>query len=358
MTTRLHNFSAGPGVLPLSVLEEVKAEIPVFDDAGASIMEISHRSAQYTRVTESAVDRLRRLLSLGDDWHVLFLQGGASMQFYQVPLNFLPKDGKAAYVNTGVWSTKAIEQATALGNVSVIASSKDTGFDRIPDVATWESADGHTYTHITTNNTIYGTQFHADPSVGNPIVADVSSDFLSRPMNLDEYSLLYAGAQKNLGPAGVTVVLVRDAFLQTRNSGLPKILDYGTHAGTLYNTPPVFAVYVVEKVLGWIESKGGLQAMAARNEEKAALIYDRIDATDFYRGAAQRASRSLMNITFRLATEELESKFIADAKSEGLVALKGHRSVGGIRASVYNACPMDSARALAQFMAEFERKNG
>jgi phosphoserine aminotransferase len=358
MTNRLHNFSAGPGVLPLSVLEEVKADLPIFSDAGASVMEISHRSAQYTRVTESAVERFRRLLGLTDDWHVLFLQGGASMQFYQVPLNVLPEGGSAAYVNTGVWATKAIEQATSLGTVHVVASSKDTSFDRIPDSASWESTSGHAYTHITTNNTIYGTQFQDDPTAESPVVADASSDFVSRPMNLSGYSLIYAGAQKNLGPAGVTVAFVRDAFLKARNQGVPKILDYATHAATLYNTPPVFAVYVVEKVLAWIESEGGLSAMAVRNREKAGLIYDRIDASNFYRGTSQRESRSLMNITFRLNTEELESRFIAEAKSQGLVSLKGHRSAGGIRASVYNACPMDSARALAQFMGEFERKNG
>jgi len=358
MSERLHNFAAGPGTLPLSVLEEVKAELLVYRDAGASIMEISHRSGQYSAIAESARARLRRLLRVGDDWHILFLQGGASMQFYQVPLNFLHDGNTAAYVNTGAWSVKAIEQAEALGTARVAASSEATNFDRIPDVESWERFDGTDFVHITTNNTIYGTQFRHDPQLESPLIADVSSDFLSRPMALDRYDLVYAGAQKNLGPAGVTVVMIKNEFLGTRKTNLPAMLDYGVHASKLYNTPPVFAVYIVEKVLAWIESIGDLHAMAKRNREKADLIYNRIDASDFYSGHAQADSRSLMNITFRLDNEDLEDRFAADAKKEGLLSLKGHRSVGGIRASLYNACSIESAAALADFMSEFERTNG
>ena len=358
MSARLHNFSAGPGVLPLSVLEAVKNELPVYRDTGASIMEISHRSAAYTAVAESAVTRLRRLLGLSEDWHVLFLQGGASLQFYQLPLNFLRAGGSAAYINTGEWSQKAIEQAAQLGNAVVAGTSEGSGFNHIPAVDSWTKVQDASYTHITTNNTIYGTQFQEDPVVGGALAADMSSDFLSRPVDVDKYSFIYAGAQKNLGPAGVTVVLVRDGFLKQRNANLPTMLDYGTHASKLYNTPPVFAVYVVEKVLAWIEEKGDLSAMAEHNRRKAAIIYDRIDASDFYRGVSVPADRSTMNITFRLASEDLEAAFVAKAKSEGLVSLKGHRSTGGIRASTYNACPMESARALGDFMAEFERTAG
>lgn len=358
MGERLHNFSAGPGVLPESVLEEVRDELLCFRDAGASIMEISHRSPQYTSVADSARALLRELLGLDSSWHILFLQGGASMQFYQVPLNFLASGRTAGYVNTGAWSKKAIAEAERIGDTRVVASSAESGFDHIPDAGSWTSIDDPAYTHITTNNTIYGTQFKADPRVDGVVVADMSSDFLSRPVTLDSYGLIYAGAQKNMGPAGVTVVLVRDEFLQTRNTGIPTMLDYGTHAAKLFNTPPVFAVYVVEKVLQWIKAGGGLEGMARLNEEKAALIYDVIDSSGFYTGVAKPEHRSLMNITFRLPTPEQEASFVERAKSEGLLALKGHRSAGGIRASTYNACPMESARALAAFMSEFERTAG
>lgn len=358
MGERLHNFSAGPGVLPESVLIEVRDELLCFRDAGASIMEISHRSPQYTSVVESARELLRELLGLDPSWHILFLQGGASMQFYQVPLNFLTPGNAAAYVNTGAWSKKAIAEAQRIGHTEVVASSADTGFDQIPERSTWKSIADPAYTHITTNNTIFGTQFASDPEVEGVVVADMSSDFLSRPVRLDDYGLIYAGAQKNLGPAGVTVVLIKDDFLQRRNADLPTMLDYGTHAAKLFNTPPVFAVYVVEKVLQWIKAGGGLDEMARRNEQKAGLIYSVIDASDFYSGVAKHGHRSLMNITFRLPAPEQETAFVDRAKAEGLVALKGHRSAGGIRASTYNACPTDSVRALAAFMTEFERTAG
>lgn len=355
---RLHNFSAGPGSLPAEVMEEVANELPVFGDLGSSIMEISHRSPAYTEINESAVARLKGLLGMSDDWHVMFLQGGASMQFYQVALNFLPEGGSADYVNTGAWSTKAIKEAKRCGSVNVAATSEDANFNYIPKQSGWNVDPNAAYLHFTSNNTIFGTQFQDEPTSDVPLVCDVSSDFLSRPISLDRYGLLYAGAQKNIGPAGATAVMIREDFLQTKNPNLPTMLDYGTHVSKLFNTPPVFAVYIIEKVLRWIETNGGLAGMVARNDEKANALYGAIDATEFYNGTAQVDSRSKMNVTFRLPSEELEARFIADAKEEGLLALKGHRSAGGVRASIYNACTIDSVHALTDFMARFEAANG
>lgn len=354
---RLHNFSAGPGTLPEEVLLEIKDELPVYKDLGSSIMEISHRSPAYTEIAESARKSLRQLLGLGEDWHILFLQGGASMQFHQVPLNFLPRGGSADYLITGNWASKALKEAKLVGSARVVATSADTSFDRIPPSDSWEVDENASYLHFTSNNTIYGTQIHWEPEVDVPLVCDASSDFLSRKIDLDRYGLIYAGAQKNLGPAGVTIVLIRDGFLQRRNQKLPTILDYGTHAEKLFNTPPVFAVYIVEKTLRWLQGIG-LEEMTRRNEFKAARLYERIDDSEFYRGTAQPGSRSKMNVTFRLRDESLEEQFIREATQEGLLALKGHRSVGGIRASIYNACSLDSVNALIAFMDEFERRHG
>ena len=355
---RLYNFSAGPGTLPEEVLLEVKRELPVYPDVGASIMEISHRSAAYTDVAASARARLQRLLGLSDDWHILFLQGGASMQFHQVPLNFLPKDGSADYLITGTWSQKAIKEARLLGEAREVASSEDRDFTYIPPPDVWDLDPEAAYLHFTSNNTIYGTQLRDEPEADVPLVCDMSSDFLSRSIDLGRYGLIYAGAQKNIGPAGVTVVLIQDEFLQRRNPDLPTMLDYGTHAAKLFNTPPVFAVYMVEKVLAWLEEHGGLDWIEKRNDAKAAKLYARLDQTDFYQGTVEEAARSKMNVCFRLPSEELEARFIAEAKGAGLLALKGHRSVGGIRASIYNACSPEAVDALIAFMDNFERQNG
>ncbi len=355
---RLYNFCAGPASLPVEVLEEVKEELPVYRDIGASMLEISHRSKPYDRVEESARGRIKHLLGLTDEWNVLFLQGGASMQFHQVPLNFLPSEGTAAYVDTGRWSTKAIKEAKLLGAVQVAASSKSSNFDRIPASDEWELNANASYVHITTNNTIYGTQFSTEPEVSAPLVADASSDFLSRPIDTEKYGLIYAGAQKNVGPAGVTIVLVRDDFLERRNRPLPTMLDYGTHARRRFNTPPVFAIYLVEKVMRWLEAQGGVEAIAERNDRKAALLYDRIDSSDFYQGHARPADRSKMNVTFRLPSEKQEELFCAEAEQAGLLSLAGHRSVGGVRASIYNACPMAAVEALVEFMEMFEQRHG
>lgn len=355
---RLHNFSAGPGALPLPVLEEVRDELPVYRETGASVMEISHRSPAYMQIEASARERIRNLLGLTADWHILFLGGGASMQFHQVALNFLPPGGQAGYLVTGTWAKKAHAEALRIGNGRVVASSADAAFNYVPDPAHWDLDPQDAYIHFTSNNTVYGTQFQYTPNVSCPLVCDASSDFLSRPIEQERYGLIYAGAQKNIGPAGVTVVLVRNDFLANRNTNLPTMLDYGTHAAKCFNTPPVFAIYIVEKVLRWLEGEGGISGIQAMNRRKADLLYGAIDNSEFYRGTAETKSRSLMNVTFRLAKEELEATFVDQAAEHGLVALKGHRSVGGMRASIYNACSLESVEVLVGFMKDFERRNG
>ena len=363
LNQRQHNFSAGPGALPTEVLEDVRDELPVYPGVGASIMEISHRSPAYSEVHERAGARMKSLLGMGDDWHVLFLQGGASMQFHQVALNFLPEGGAADYLDTGAWSAKAIKEARIVGadraaTVRVAASSAEADYTYIPGPDERTLDPEAAYLHFTSNNTIYGTQYAEEPDAEVPLVCDASSDFLSRPLDVDRYGLIYAGAQKNIGPAGVTAVLVRDGFLGRRVGGLPTMLDYGTHAAKLFNTPPVFAVYLVDKVLAWVEANGGLPAMVERNRGKAETLYGALDATDFYRPTVREDSRSRMNVTFRLPSEDLEARFIREAKGEGLLALKGHRSVGGIRASLYNAVAPESVDALVDFMQRFEQRNG
>ena len=344
--TRGYNFSAGPGTLPEEVLLEVKNELPVYESIGSSVLEISHRSATYTDIAEMARFRLRKLLGLNEEWHILFLQGGASMQFIQVPYNYLTSEKSADYLVTGTWSVKAVKEAKLLGGVREVASSKDKAFSYIPDPGSWDLDENAVYVHYTSNNTVAGTQFHQEPEVPAPLVCDASSDFLSRHLELDRYGLIYAGAQKNIGPAGVTVVLVKDSFLQMRKGKLASMLDYGVHAAKLFNTPPVFAVYMVEKVLRWLQGKGGIDGIRAINEKKAELLYSRIDASGFYRGTVEKDARSIMNVCFRLADEELEKRFISEAAEQGLLALKGHRSVGGMRASIYNACPLDAVPCI------------
>ncbi len=363
---RMHNFSAGPATLPVEVLEQVREELPHFKDTGASVMEISHRSPAYDEVEESARALIKKLLGLGQEWHVLFLQGGASMQFHQVPLNFLPEGGSADYLITGRWSDKALAEANTVGQMRGGATARaaasgetEKGYTRIPSADEWDLDESAAYLHYTSNNTVAGTQFHFVPEAPAPLVTDASSDFLSRPIeHLERFGLIYAGAQKNIGPAGVTVVLLKDDFLKQRVQPLPTMLDYGTHTAKRFNTPPVFAIYVVEKVMRWLENKGGVEGIREINERKAGRLYDRIDATDFYTGAVEKDARSLMNATFRLPSEELEAQFVSEAKGEGLLALKGHRSVGGVRASMYNALPEEAVEALVTFMDEFERARG
>lgn len=357
-TQRCYNFCAGPAVLPEAALLEARDELPVYDHVGASAMEISHRSAAYDKIETAARRRIKKLLELGDDWHVLFLQGGASMQFHQVPLNFLREDESADYIMTGRWSVKAIKEARLIGNAREAASSEESNFTYIPDRDTWDLDPDAAYVHVTTNNTVHGTQFQSDPVLDVPVVTDASSEFLSRPMNLEGYGLIYAGAQKNCGPAGVTIVLVRESFLEQRKQPLPTMLDYGTHAERRFNTPPTYPIYMVEKVLRWLDDLGGVEAIHTINQRKAQKLYDRIDETDFYVGTVEPESRSTMNATFRLADQDLEPTFIKKAEEQGLMALEGHRSVGGIRASMYNALPEEAVDTLVDFMDEFERQHG
>ncbi len=356
---RVHNFSAGPAVLPLEVLKKAKEEFTEYQDKGRSIMEMSHRSAEYTEIDHQAKSRLRDLLGLGTDFEIMFLQGGASSQFMMAPFNFLSENQTADYIDTGRWSNKAIKEAEIFGNVHRPYSSKDTGYDRVPTDDELDFSDNPAYVHYTSNNTVAGTQFESEPETnGIPLVCDASSDFLSKPINVSKYGIIYAGAQKNVGPAGVTIVIIRKDFLEKADTkGVPTILQYQTHAEKIFNTPPTFNVYMVNLVLEWIQEKGGLSYFKKYNEEKASLIYNEIDRDDFYRGAVEKDSRSLMNITFRLPTEDLESKFLSEAVDHNLYSLKGHRSVGGIRASIYNACPRESVETLVTFMKNFRDNN-
>ena len=357
---RVHNFSAGPAILPLEVLQKAQADLVDYQGTGTSIMEKSHRGVDYTQVHEEASALLTSILGLGDDFKVLFLQGGASTQFLMAPMNVLASGQTADYINTGAWSTKAIKEAKAFGKVNEAYSGKELNFTHIPTQEELKLSDCAQYVHFTSNNTIFGTQFATEPETnGVPLVCDASSDFLSKPIDIARYGILYAGAQKNLGPAGVTVVIVRNDILDCINkTDIPTIMDYRTHAEKLFNTPPVFPVYMVKLVLEWLQNKGGTAYFEQFNTKKATLLYTTIDQDDFYTGTADLTSRSLMNVTFRLPSEELEKKFIQEAAAADLDGLKGHRSVGGIRASIYNACPMESVQVLVSFMADFKAKNG
>jgi phosphoserine aminotransferase len=360
-TTRIHNFSAGPAVLPVEVLERVQQELLSLQGIGMSVLEISHRSAAFDEIIQGCEADLRTLGNIPAHYKVLFLQGGASLQFSMVPMNLLPPGGSADYVVTGVWSEKAVKEARRVGTVRVAATTADTKFSRVPAQAELSLDPGAAYVHMTTNNTIYGTEFHYTPETGGvPLVADTSSDMYSRPLDVTKFGLIYAGAQKNLAPAGLTLVIVREDLLARTPASLPTMLQYGVHAenNSMYNTPPVFAIYVMRLVLAWLLEAGGLAAIEKVNVRKAGKLYAAIDRTGFYRGHAAPDSRSRMNVTFRLPSEELEKKFVKEATAAGLDGLKGHRSVGGLRASIYNAFPEAGVDALVQFMQEFERKNG
>jgi phosphoserine aminotransferase len=362
-SNRIFNFSAGPATLPLPVLEQVRDEMLALPDVGMSVLEISHRSKTFEAIIADAERRLRELLAVPDNFHVLFLQGGATLQFSMVPMNFLSPGGAADYILTGAWSEKAAAEARKVGTVNVPSSTKAENYTRIPVQHELELDADAAYVHFTSNNTIFGTEWRtpSEPLTGHaPLVCDASSDFLSRPLDVGKYGLIYAGAQKNVGPAGVTIVIVRDDLLGRIPQNLPVMLDYRTHVKekSLYNTPPTFVIYVIGLVLQHLQSLGGLSAVARLNEEKAEILYSAIDATDFYRGVAARESRSLMNVCFRLPNEELEVKFVKEATAAGFDGLKGHRSVGGCRASIYNAFPKEGVVALVDFMREFEKRNG
>jgi phosphoserine aminotransferase len=363
MTTvhRIFNFAAGPAVLPLTVLEEIQRDMLALPSAGMSVLEISHRSPPFEAILAQAEADIRTLGAVPSNYKVLFLQGGASTQFSMVPMNLLTSGATADYIDSGSWADKAIQEAKKVGTVNVAATTRSENYSRVPLLSELKLTAGAAYVHMTSNNTIEGTEFKTLPDVGDvPLVNDTSSDMFSRPLDVAKHALIYSGAQKNMGPAGVTVVIVRDDMLARSHDSMPTMLNYAVHAknGSMYNTPPVFAVYALGLVMKWLLAQGGLAAIATVNERKAAKLYDEIDRSGFYRGTARKDSRSLMNVTFRLATEDLEKQFVKAATAAGLDGLKGHRSVGGMRASIYNAFPEQGVDALVAFMREFERKQG
>ncbi len=361
ITQRIFNFSAGPAVLPLPVLEEAQRDLVMLPGVGMSVLEISHRSKAFDEIIEGAERDLRTLGSVPENYHVLFLQGGASLQFSMVPMNLMPEGGSADYIVTGSWSQKAVKEAKRVGTVKIAATTEQGNFTRIPRQEELTLSPDASYVHITSNNTIFGTQWQSLPDVGDvPLVNDASSDIFSKPIDVAKHGLIYAGAQKNLGPSGVTVVIVRDDLVRRSSATLPTMLSYAVHAEnkSLYNTPPVFGIYILRLVLKWMIAQGGLKAIATVNERKAAKLYAEIDRTGFYRGHADKDSRSRMNVTFRLPSEDLEKMFVKESTLAGLDGLKGHRSVGGLRASIYNAFPESGIDALVEFMREFERVHG
>lgn len=360
VTERAHNFSAGPAALPAEVLEQARDEMLDYRGTGMSVMEMSHRSDAFIEIAETAEKDLRDLLGVPADYHVLFLQGGATQQFAAIPLNLLGDKNSAAYVNTGAWSTKAIEEAGKYCSVRIAASSESTKFDRIPAYASWQVDAGDAYVHICSNETIGGVQFHDLPAVSVPLVADMSSDILSRPMDVSRYGLIYAGAQKNIGPAGLVLVIVHKDLLGRARKDTPSMLDYKVHskAGSMSNTPPTYAWYLSGLVFKWLKAQGGLARMAAINRRKAETLYHAIDSSNFYSAPVIRENRSWMNVPFTLADAKLDKDFLKGAEARRMTHLPGHRSVGGMRASIYNAVSQDSVDALVAYMAEFEREHG
>ena len=362
MAERIFNFSPGPAILPEPVLEQAREDLWNIDGSGIGILEHSHRGATFKRVIAEAEADCRELAGISDDYAVLFLQGGASTQFYMLPANYLPTDGTADYLVTGSWSKKAVKEAKHYGEVHVACTSEDANFSYIPDEGATSYSETPAYVHFTSNNTIFGTGFSTEPIPPGDswLACDASSDIFSRPIRVERYGLIYAGAQKNLGPSGVTLVILRRDLLERRVRELPSMLDYATHVegGSLYNTPPAFCVYVLGRVVRWLLEQGGLAEIEKRNAEKAALIYDVLGESEFYTATAAENSRSMMNITFVTPSDELNAKFVAEAAQRGLDGLKGHRSVGGMRASIYNAFPRAGCEVLAQFMKDFATKNG
>lgn len=361
---RVFNFSAGPAVLPLPVLKEAQRDLVCYPGAGASLMELSHRGKVISGIFDDAEARLRRIMKLPEDYHVLFLQGGATTQFCMIPMNFLGEKG-ADYTEQGTWSKKAMGEAKRVGKVHLAWSGKEGGFKTLPSDEEMDVRPDADYLHITSNETIHGLEFRHDPKDwGIPVICDCSSDFLSRPIDPKKYGMIYAGAQKNVGPAGVTIVVLSDSLYKKviPDDRRPIMMDYRTHVEgkSMHNTPPVFSVYIVDLVLKWLEEEiGGLEKIQALNQKKAALLYKAIDESEgFYNGHAAKEARSLMNVTWRMASEDLEKKFAAEAEALGMIGLKGHRSVGGMRASIYNAFPYEGVERLVEFMADFKRRNG
>ena len=357
---RIHNFNAGPAALPLEVIEQAQAELPSLDGTGVSVMELSHRSKEFQAVIDSAEAGLRRLMKIPEDYDILFLQGGASLQFAMLPMN-LRRPGKSAdYVDTGSWANKALKEAQLTGAVNVAWSGKADGYMRIPGQDELNLQSDAEYVHICSNETIGGICWKQYPKTDAPLFVDMSSDILSREIDVNQFDMVYAGAQKNLGPSGLAIVILKKGLADRAPENTPIFFRYSTHIkdGSLYNTPNTWAIYLLDLICKWLEARGGAAAMEKINEKKAAVLYDIIDSSDFWRSPVEVESRSIMNVIWRLGTEELEAQFISEAKKAGMAGLKGHRSVGGIRASIYNAVTMESVEALAGFMKEFERKNG
>ena len=357
---RVYNFSAGPSVLPEEVLKEVADEMLDYNGTGMSVMEMSHRSKAYEEIIQTAEKDLRELMNIPDNYKVLFLQGGASQQFAMVPMNFM-KNKVADYIVTGQWAKKAYQEAQIYGKANKIASSEDKTFSYIPDCSDLPISEDADYVHICHNNTIYGTKFNELPNTkGKDLIADMSSDILSEPVDVSKYAMIYFGVQKNVGPAGVVVAIIReDLITDDVLEGTPTMLKYKTHADadSLYNTPPAFGIYVCGKVFKWVKAQGGLAAMKERNEKKAAILYDFLDSSKLFKGTVEKKDRSLMNVPFVTGNEELDAKFVKEAKAAGFENLKGHRSVGGMRASIYNAMPMEGVEKLVEFMKKFEAEN-
>lgn len=359
IVNRVFNFSAGPAMLPLPVLEQVQKELLDYKGSGMSVMEMSHRSGLFTDIITGAENTLREIMNIPDNYKVLFVQGGASQQFAAVPLNLM-KNKKADFVNTGSWSKKAMKEAAKYIEVNEIASSADKNFSYIPEIDASRFDPEADFVHITTNNTIEGTVIKEFPDTGNvPLVADMSSNILSEEIDVTKFGIIYAGAQKNIGPAGLTIVIIREDLIGRAADICPTMLDYKTHSesGSLYNTPPTFGVYIAKLVFEWIKEQGGVKAVQQQNEKKAALLYDYISTSDFYHSPIDEESRSLMNVPFTIPGRDLDAKFIEEAKKNGLDTLKGHRSVGGMRASIYNAMPLEGVEKLVQFMKQFKEEN-
>lgn len=362
MEKRIYNFAAGPAILPEPVLKEAQEQLWSLPGIGMSVMEISHRSKTFDKIITDAKDGLKSLLGINDNYELLFLQGGASLQFSMVPLNLMVKNKKADYIVTGSWSKKAVKEAKRVGTVNIAATTEEGNFKRVLKQEELKLDPQADYVHFTSNNTIFGTQWHKEPEVGNaPLVCDASSDILHKKIDVNKYALIYAGAQKNIGPSGVTFVILRKDMLERSSDSLHTMLNYKTHVdnGSLYNTPNTFGIYIIALVCKWLKGLGGLDGMYKINKEKADALYKCIDGSGgFYKGHAEKDSRSLMNITFNLATEDLEKKLVSEATAAGFDGLKGHRSVGGLRASIYNAFPKKGVEDLVSFMKDFQKKNG
>ncbi|KAF0147902.1 MAG: phosphoserine aminotransferase [Ignavibacteria bacterium] len=361
MEKRIYNLSAGPAILPEEVLLEAQKDLYSYKGSGMSVMEMSHRGKIFDGIIKEADADLRKLLNISEDYSILFLQGGATLQFSMVPLNLMPPKNKADYIVTGAWAEKAVKEAKRVGDVNIAATTKADNYSRIPKQSEMKLDTDASYVHFTSNNTIFGTQFRVEPETGTvPLVCDASSDFLHKKIDINKYALIYAGAQKNIGPSGVTVVIIRKDMLERSSDSLHTYMNYKIHAEneTMYNTPTTFGIYIAGLVFKWLLSLGGLDEMYKRNLDKAKVLYDAIDGSDgFYKGTTAVEDRSLMNVTYRLPNEHLEDKFIKEAKAKGFDGLKGHRSVGGVRASIYNAFPKAGVEALTELMTEFKKNN-